>query len=87
MCIDSSLELVADSGTIGHYITPRIACTDKQTAKQLIPIKTLNGEIITLTHNTLLPQHNLPDKARKANIIPGLQKPLISIGTLYDNNN
>ena len=45
-----------------------------------------NGEIITLTHIALLPQNNLPDKARKAHIFPGLQKPLISIGTLCDNN-
>ena len=45
-----------------------------------------NGEIITSSHIALLPQHNLPDKARKLHIFPGLQKPLISIGTLFDNN-
>ena len=45
-----------------------------------------NGEIITSTHVALLPKHNLPDKARKAHIFPGLQKPLISIGTLCDND-
>ena len=31
-------------------------------------------------------QFVVPDKARKAHIFPGLQKPLISIGTLCDNN-
>ena len=46
----------------------------------------LDVEIITLSHIALLPQHNLPDKASKAHIFPGLRKPLISIGTLYDNN-
>ena len=45
-----------------------------------------NGEIITSTHVALIPQQNLPDKARKSHIFPGLQKPLISIGTLCDNN-
>ena len=45
-----------------------------------------NGEIITSSHIALLPQHNPPDKARKAHIFPGLQNPLISIGTLCDNN-
>ena len=45
-----------------------------------------NGEIITSSHTALLPQHNLPDMARKAHIFTGLQKPLISIGNLCDNN-
>ena len=86
MCNDSSLQAVADSGTTGHYITPTTPCTNKQTATQPIPIKIPNGDIITLSHIALLPQHNLPDKARQAHIFPGLQKPLISIGTLCDNN-
>ena len=64
-----------------HY-----TCTNKQTATQPIPIKMTNGEIITSSHIALLPQHNLPDKARQAHIFLGLQKPLISIGTLCDNN-
>ena len=86
MCNDSSLEAVSDSGTTGHYITPTTPCTKKQTATQMIPIKMSNGEIITSSHIALLPQHNLPDKVRKAHIFPGLQKTLISIGTLCDNN-
>ena len=86
MCIDSYLEAVADSGTIGHYITPTTPCKNKQTATHPIPIKILNGDIITSSHIVLLPQHNLPDKAHKAHIFPGLHKPLISIGTLCDNN-
>ena len=60
MCIDSSLEAVADYGTTGHYITPKTPCTNKQTATQQILIKMPNGEIITLSHIALLPQHNLP---------------------------
>ena len=86
MCNDSSLEAVADSGTTGHYITPTTPCTNKYTETQLIPIKIPNGEIITSSHITLIPQHNLPDKARQAHIFPGLQKPLISISKLCDNN-
>ena len=86
ICLDSSLEVVADSGTTGHYITTTTPCVDKQITNNPIPIKMPNGEIIKLTHIALLPQHNLPDKARKAHIFPGLQKPLISIGTLCDNN-
>ena len=86
MCIDSSLEAVADSGTTGDYITPTTPCTNKQTATQPIPIKMPNGEIITSSHIALLPQHNLPDKARQAHIFPVLKKNPISIGTLCDNN-
>ena len=86
MCNDPSLEVVVDYGTTGHYITPTTTCTNKQTATQPIPFKMPNGEIITSSHTTLLPQHNLPDKARQAHIFSGLQKPLISIGTLCDNN-
>ena len=86
MCIDSSLEAVADSGTTGHYITPKTPCTNKQTSTQSIPIKMPNREIITSSQIALLPQKNLPDKARKPHKFKGLQKPLISIGTLCDNN-
>ena len=86
MCFDYSLEAVADSGTTGHYITPTIPCTNKLTANKPIPIKMPNGEIITSSNIALLPQQNLPDKAHKAHIFLVLQKSLISIGTLCDNN-
>ena len=59
---------------------------NKQTANNPIPVQMPNGEIITSTHIALLPQHNLLDKAQKAHIFTGLQKTLISIGTLCDNN-
>ena len=48
MCIDSSLEAVADYGTTGHCITPKRPYTNKQTATQPIPVKIPNGEIIML---------------------------------------
>ena len=86
ICLDSSLEAVADSGTTRHYITTNTPCVDKRIVNNPIPIKIPNGDIIKLTHIALRPQHNLPDNVRKANIFPGLQKPLISIGTLCDNN-
>ena len=72
ICLDSSLKEVAASGTTGHYITTKTLCVDKRVANNLIPIKMPNGEIITLTHIALLPQHNLPYNARKAHIFPGL---------------
>ena len=60
MCIDYSLEALADYGTTGNYITPTTPCTNKQTSTQPIPINMPNGEIITSSHIALLPQHNLP---------------------------
>ena len=59
---------------------------NKQTTTQPIPIKMPNGDIITSSNIALLPQLNIPDKARKSHIFPGLQKTLISISTLCDNN-
>ena len=61
-------------------LTPRTHVLDNECSKML------NGEIITSSHIALLPQHSLPDKARQAHIFPGLKKPLISIGTLCDND-
>ena len=86
ICLDSSLEAVADSGTTGHYITTTTPCIDEKIAKNPIPIQMPNGDIITSTHIELLSQHNLRYKARKSHIFPGLQKPLISVGTLCNNN-
>ena len=86
ICLDSSLESVADSGTTRHYITTTTPCLDKRIATNPIPIKMPNGEIITSTHIALLPQNNLPENARKAHHFPSLQKPPISIGTLCANN-
>ena len=75
MCNDSSLEALADSSTTGHYITPTTPYTNKQISTQPITIYMPNGEIITSSHIALLPQHNLPEKARQAHIFPGLQNP------------
>ena len=42
ICLDSSLEAVADSGTTGHYITTKTQFVDKRIAKNPIPIKMPN---------------------------------------------
>ena len=43
-----------------------------------------NGEIITSTHTALLSKTDLTIEARKAHLFPGLNKSLLSIGTLCD---
>ncbi len=84
--VDSEPQAVADSRTTGHFITEDTPCVNKLKTYHPIPIKMPNGDIITPTHIALLPQQNLPLRARKAHIFPKLTKPLISIGILCDND-
>ena len=73
---------VADTGTTGHYLTVESPCKNKQQAVHPLPIQIPNGEIITSTHTALLSHPDLPLQARKAHLFPGLNKALLSIGTL-----
>ena len=41
-----------------------------------------NGEIITSTHTALLYHQDLPIQARKSHLFPGINKAMVSIGTL-----
>ena len=77
---------VADSGTTGHYITSDTLCVNKTRSNHPIPITLPNGDTISSTHIALLPQKNLTDASRRAHIFLYIKKPLISIGTLCDNN-
>ena len=58
-------------------ILPQRACTDRT-------IQMTNVKIITSTHTSLLSHQDLPVQARKAHLFPGLNKALLSIGTLFD---
>ena len=58
----------------------------KNKANHTIPITLPNGDTISSTHIALLPQKNLTDASRRAHIFLYIKKPLISIGTLCDNN-
>ena len=44
-----------------------------------------NGEIIKSTHTSLMSHPDLPLQSRKAHLFQGLNKALLSIGTLCDN--
>ena len=78
-----SLE-VAATGTTGNYMTLDSPWDNKQQAVQPLPIQMPNGEIITSTHISLLSHQDLPIQARKAHLFPGLNKALMSIGTVWD---
>ena len=84
--VGSSILSVVDSGTTGHYITTDTPCVNKTKANHPITITLSNGDIISSTHIALLPQTNISYAARHAHILPHLTKPLISIGTLCNNN-
>ena len=91
-CIQSNPKLVllveglevADTGTMGHYITLNSPCTKKRKAVHLLPIQIPIGEIIKFTHTALLTHQDLPLQDRQAHIFPGLKKALLSIGTLCE---
>ena len=70
--------------TTVHYLTLDSPCYNKQQAVYPLPIKMPNGEIITSTHTALLSNQDLPIQSQKAHIFPGLNKALLSIGTLCD---
>ena len=76
--------LVADTGTMGHYLTLNLPCDNKQQDFHPLPIQMTNREIITSMHIALLSHQDLPLQARKAHLFPGLNKALLSIGTLCD---
>ena len=75
---------VADTGATGHYLTLDSPLENKQKAVHPIPIGIPDGEIITSTHTSLLYQQDLPIQERKAHLFPGINKALLSIGTLCD---
>ena len=73
---------VADTSMTGHYLTLDLPCDNKQQAVHPLPIQMPNGEIITSSHTSLLSHQDLPIKSCKAHLFPGLDKALLSIGTL-----
>ena len=75
---------VADTGIMGYYLTLDSPCNNKQQSLHLLPIQITNGEIITSMHTALLSHPDLPLQSLKANLFPGINKALLSIGTLCD---
>ena len=76
--------VVADTGMTRHYLTLESPCNNKQQVVHPLPIHISNRESITSTHTALLSHPDLPLQARKTRIFPGLNKALLSIGTLCD---
>ena len=75
---------VANTGTTGKYLTLESPCDNKQQVVNALPIQMPNGDIITSTHTSLISQQNLPIQAREAHLFTGINKALLSIGTLCD---
>ena len=65
---------VADTGTMGNYLTLDSPCNNKQLAINTLPNHMPNREIIRSTHTDLLSKQDLPIAARKAHIFPGIKK-------------
>ena len=76
---------VADTGTTGHYLTLDLLCDNKQQAVHPLTIQITNDKIIMSTHTALLSHQDLMIQEQRSHLFLGLNKALLSIGTLYDN--
>ena len=77
--------MILDSGATSHFMRPdeNLPITGASTKVVALP----NGSTIKATHTTNLPFEKLTDKARKADVLPGLrQNSLVSVGKLSDEN-
>jgi hypothetical protein len=78
---------IADTGASGHYIRPHDPHESNGTTQESITVGLPNGATLqsSNTKNCTLNIPQLPCKARKAHLIPGLtHSSLVSIGTLCD---
>ena len=76
--------MVLDSGTSGHYITPKQATRHAQKDHNTIKVTVANGDVIKSTATDILPL-DMPIEAKRAHVLPKLDKSLLSISQ-FDNN-
>ena len=62
----------ANSGTTSNFLTTNSPCVDKQIAVVPLPTQMPDREIITSSHNELLPETSLPFQAQKYHIFTHL---------------
>jgi hypothetical protein len=76
---------IVDTGSTGHFLTVLTPCLNLGPASPGISVVTPDGDIITLTHTSLLNLQMLLPAACTAHVFPTLTSgSLISIGTLCD---
>ena len=75
---------VADTGMTRHYLTLDSPCDNKQQAVHPLSIQMPNGEIITSMHTSLISHQDLPIQSQTTHLFPGINKAILSIGTLCD---
>ena len=74
---------ILDSGASDNYITEQAPVRVTTTAHKPIHITIPNGAVLHSTHNSILNLPKLPEKAREAYTIPGLQNhSLLSVNKL-----
>ena len=72
-----------DSGATGHFDTGKGGMIPTEIPSNKI-VEAAGGEVLSATTKALLPQTQLRDEARAADIIPGLMQNLISVSKLSD---
>ena len=63
---------ILDSGASSHFLLTDAHCTNIMTATESIKVQLLNGTQVKSSYTTELDTPQLPVKARKAHIVPGL---------------
>ena len=82
--VDSNYYAILDSGASGNYLTETAPAEDKKPHKD-IRVTLPDGTTLQSSHKCKIPNKLLPDKARKAHIIPGMKNhSLLSVSVLCD---
>jgi hypothetical protein len=72
--------LIVDSGATSHFVTEDMNLTKTGPSNKTIYLP--DDTTLQASAKTMLPFNQLTNKARKADILPGLKRPLMSVNTM-----
>ena len=84
--VTSPVELaVVESSFTSHFLSATCSCNNQVALVHLGQLVSIhNGETMVAMHRAQLPFPQIPIAARKCDVFPALQQPLLSLGQLYD---
>ncbi len=72
--------MIVDSGATSHFVTEDMNLPETGPSNKTIYLP--NDTTLKASAKTMLPFNQLTDKAREAEILPGLKRPLMSVNTM-----
>ncbi len=72
--------MIVNSGATSHFVTEDMNLPKTGPSNKMIYLP--NNTTIKASAKTMLPFNQLMDKAREAEILPGLKRPLMSVNTM-----